>query len=232
MALRKAFPGLCITAVEPDAEVAAVAERFFGVPRGGDARLLLHTADGAAFLADVNHTAQVTPWKFRRTDAQSIANCLLLSNVAKGLGNKTFHPTLRSSAAACRAGAIQAWALKRPSHSLDCRRLPLCRSLPYCSLICLYDTPHIACGRASELLLWARSLTSSSSTQPCQTPPTQCACSRRRRSCSRPPRLPLCAGVCGALPLFLPTPHYLQRSPTLIAEGDMSQHEQLWRGPS
>lgn len=96
MALRKAFPGLLITAVEPDAEVVAVAERFFGVPRGGDARLLLHTADGAAFLADANHTAQVTPWKFRRTNAQSIANCLILSNVAKGLGDKTFHPTLRS----------------------------------------------------------------------------------------------------------------------------------------
>lgn len=70
---------------------------------------------------------------------------------------------------------------------------------------------------ASELLLWARSLTSSSSTQPCQTPPTQCACSRRRRTCSRPPRLPLCAGVCGALPLFLPKPFYLHGSLTLIA---------------
>lgn len=61
MALREAFPGLYITAVEPNAEVVAVAERFFGVPRGGDARLRLHTADGVAFLADAIHTAQVLP---------------------------------------------------------------------------------------------------------------------------------------------------------------------------
>ncbi|KAK9825453.1 hypothetical protein WJX81_002266 [Elliptochloris bilobata] len=41
MALREAFSNMAIDAVEPDAEVAEAAERFFGVP-AGDARLLLH----------------------------------------------------------------------------------------------------------------------------------------------------------------------------------------------
>ena len=58
MALREAFPEIAVDAVEPDREVADVAARFFGMPRG-DARLRHHPTDGAAFLSDCQHAGQV-----------------------------------------------------------------------------------------------------------------------------------------------------------------------------
>lgn len=59
MALLEALPGLAVDAVEPDAEVAAAAHRFFGVPLGGGVRLTLHALDGASFLGDARHAGQV-----------------------------------------------------------------------------------------------------------------------------------------------------------------------------
>ncbi len=59
MALLGALPGLAVDAVEPDAEVAAAAQRFFGVPAGGGVRLRLHALDGVAFLGDARRAGQV-----------------------------------------------------------------------------------------------------------------------------------------------------------------------------